>query len=227
MTCGSNTSGNLYQTSLANASVVAADSSGQLIPGTPSGGVTGPVSSTNNAIATWNGTTGSALLSPPTPLVSSGGVMTNSNQPAFLAFVSSNTGSVTGDGTQVVVPFNATSFDQTSSFNTGSNYYVCPTTGIYQFNVNLNLQGASVGTNTGIFAYLYNGASVVNYISYGNTFSLLAGDGATVVNGSFLIHCTATNQISVQVAVYGNASKNVVIFGANPGGSCISGFLVA
>jgi hypothetical protein len=51
--CGSNTSGNLYQTTLANSTSIAADSTGQLIPGTP---VAGFFSSVNVQTFTTSGT---------------------------------------------------------------------------------------------------------------------------------------------------------------------------
>lgn len=191
------------------------------------GGITGPVSSTNTGIATWNGTGGAALNSPPTPLVSSGGVMTNSNQPAFYAYVNGAQINVTGDGTQVLVSYNAVLFDHGSNFNTGGSFFLCPVTGIYQFNVNILLYASVLGTNTAIQTILFNGATNVSQINYGNSFATgLLGAGATSSTGSVTIACTAGDQISVQTLVLGNASKNIDILGS-PQFSSFSGFLVA
>src|SRR5277367_2366960 len=98
MTLGSNSSGHLFDTTFnadgvlysAAAGVITSTtvvSAGQVITSNgaavaptfqtaSTGTVTGPISSTANGVATWNGIGGTALLSPPSPLVSAGGVMT-------------------------------------------------------------------------------------------------------------------------------------------------------
>jgi hypothetical protein len=189
------------------------------------GGVTGPGSSTDMGIATWNGTGGTALNSPPSPLVSSAGIMTNSNQPAFLAYLANNTASVTGDGTVLLVPFDTVSFDQGSNFNTGSNYYVCPVAGLYQYNINIFLAQSAPGTNTYFdIVLLVNGSTP--FILYNQNTYPTTGTFFLDANASILIQNAANDQITIQVDVAGNASKNIVIGGGGARYTTLSGYLV-
>lgn len=192
----------------------------------PASGVSGPGSSTNNGIATWNGAGGTALFSPPTPLVSSGGIMTNSNQPAFLALMTGNSGVNTGDGTSVIVPFNTTTFDHGSNFNTGSNEYVCPVTGLYQYNMNIFFALTGAGTNTYYsMLVLVNGGSA-HQIILDNVFNQInLTSGFQWANGSILLNNAASDTVQIQVNVQGNATKNCLI-GGGASGSNFSGFLV-
>ena len=189
-----------------------------------SGGVTGPGSSTANGIATWSGTGGSALLSPSSPTVTSGGIMSNTNQPAFQAYLSATTGAVTGDSTQVTVGFNTTSFDQGSNFNTGSNYYKCPVAGLYFYSVNLLMFQTGAGTNTDVYLYIQVNGSTTYTLNYGSSYNTTTG--YTPVTGSVLISNSANDEITVVTTVAGNASKNVGFLGASYD-STFSGFKVA
>jgi hypothetical protein len=225
MTIGTNSSGHFFDTTLANATSLSADVNGVIQAGSGGGGVTGPMSSTNTGIATWNGTGGTALNSPPTPLVSSAGIMTNSNQPAFLAYLSTNTGSVTGDGTVLLVPFDTVSFDQGSNFNTGSNYYVCPVAGLYQYNINIFLAQSAPGTNTYFdIVLLVNGST--SYILYNQNLYPTSGTFFLDANASILIQNAANDQVAVRIDVAGNATKNIVVGGGGAQYTTFSGYLV-
>jgi hypothetical protein len=86
-----------------------------------SGDVSGPGSSTDNAVARWNGTGGDTLQDS-TVIVSDDGEMTNASQPAFLAYLGTQDSNVTGNGTTYILgQGNALTavYDQNSDFDVG------------------------------------------------------------------------------------------------------------
>jgi hypothetical protein len=103
------------------------------LPAGGGGGVTGPGSSTNRAISTWNGTAGDELYDNPSAKIDSGGRLTNSAQPSFSAYMTANLDNATGDGTGVQIPFNATSYDNGGDYNTSSYQFQAPVDGVYLF----------------------------------------------------------------------------------------------
>lgn len=54
-------------------------------------------------------------------------------QPAFMAFKSSASTDVTGDGTEFVIVCDTEVFDQASNYNNASGVFAAPITGVYQF----------------------------------------------------------------------------------------------
>lgn len=166
---------------------------------------------------------GSAVIvNPSTGQFGVNGTSTNSGQPAFLAYLTGNSANITGDGTVAKAPFNAVSFDQTTSFNTGSGYFVCPVAGLYQYNMNIFLAQSSPGTGTYYDLFLYVNGSLTYSLIQGNLFN--STYGFTWANASILIKNAANDQISVYVAVAGNATKNIVI-GGGVGAATFSGYL--
>ena len=164
-------------------------------PGGGGGGVTGPGSSTNNAVSTWNGTGGSALNSPPSPLVSSSGIMTNPNQPAFGVYLSANQTGVTGVFT---IPFNTTSFDNGSNFNTSTNTFTAPVTGIYHFDLTYYMNTISAVTEA-IF-YITGNVAAYNIFDFNPTATQDSG-GTLIVNGGTTIPMTAGDTLIAPVFV--------------------------
>lgn len=119
-------------------SLLAAGTTGQVLTATTgaapswaaaSGDVSGPGSSTDRAIATWNGTGGTDLYDNSTITISSAGEMVNTAQPAFLATATAQS-NVTGDGTAYTVTFTSEIFDQNSDFD-GTSTFTAPVTGRY------------------------------------------------------------------------------------------------
>lgn len=112
------------------------------------GNVSGPGSSTDNALARWNGVSGS-VLQDSTVLVTDVGEMTNASQPAFLAFLGSNDNNATGNGT--VYTLGGTTalteiFDQGSDFVT-TGTFTAPVTGRYFFSLQIRASSATAATS--------------------------------------------------------------------------------
>lgn len=105
----------------------------------PSGGVSGPGSSTDNALARWDGTGGDTLQDS-TVIVTDAGEMTNASQPAFLAYLASSDVNETGNGTAFILGDTDVGtaltevFDQGGDFTPGSSSgatFTAPVTGRY------------------------------------------------------------------------------------------------
>jgi hypothetical protein len=143
-------------------SVLAAGTTGQVLTATTgsppswataaSGDVTGPGSSTDNALARWDGTGGTAIQNS-TVIVTDAGEMTNASQVAFLAYPSASITNVTGDGTSYTVAFNAEIFDQNSDYNTGTATFTASVTGKYYLHSGI-LFNDLTSSHTGSFVSL-------------------------------------------------------------------------
>lgn len=188
------------------------------------GGVTGPVSSTDRAIATWNGTGGTALFNNSTTKIDSSGRMTNSAQPAFLANNTNNLTNVTGDNTLITMTYDTIVFDQGG--NVSSSTFVAPINGIYHFDASASFYNLSAVTNAA-------GCSVSFYVN-GSEYRRFTQINAGLVNdttdsntytafGSTLIKLNASDVVSIQGRVFGS-SKTVGLEGGQA--TSFSGHLV-
>jgi len=65
--------------------------------------------------------------------ISSSSVMTNTSQPAFMAFMTNTVANVTGDATQYDVVFDTVSFDNGSNYNVSTGVFTAPVVGKYLF----------------------------------------------------------------------------------------------
>ena len=189
---------------------------------TPSGGITGPGSSTDRAISTWNGTAGSALFNNSTTNIDSTGRFTNSAQPCFCAILSTTQSNVTGDGTAYTIIFDTERFDRGSNYDNTTGIFTAPVTGIYHFSAYALYQNMNSATQadfrieTTAKTYLFGNyaAPTLNAgqnwpIGFSLTVDMSAGDTAKII------------------AYVGNWTKTVNVFGdtATPR-TGFSGFLV-
>lgn len=185
------------------------------------GGVTGPVSSTDNALARWNGTGGDTLQDS-TVVISDNGEMTNSSQPAFLGTEAGNS-NITGDGTSFTVGATGTGyteiFDQNADFNTNGTF-TTPLTGRYCFQACIQLDKI---TNSHTYGYFNLLTSNRNYTQkQENPWNSQTGTQLTW-NMGILADMDAGDTAKLEVVV-SNGSKVVdVIANSN---SEFSGFLV-
>lgn len=186
------------------------------------GGVTGPGSSTDRAIATWNGTGGTALFNNSTVIIDSTGRLTNTAQPAFSAYVSSTINNVTGDGTIYTIVFDTSLFDQGSNFNTGTGIFTAPVAGKYMFCANVTLSDIGAAHTDGVMLFVSNTHQYAT--CYGTTFaqsaSGLLGYTATIITSMAV---NDTMQVEVQVA---GGTKTVDVFGSSNIYSGFSGYLL-
>lgn len=218
---GTNFSGNLYQTSLTADGVVYADVNGVLTstsagtaaqvltsngPGVAptfqagggGGGVTGPGSSTDRAIATWNGTGGTALFNNSTAKIDSTGRMTNSAQPCFQATLTNQIGPL-ANGNHIVI-YDTCALNQGSMYNTGTGVATVPIAGKYLLNLSIiylaygdvytggagtiNVNGTPVGTWYNSVSTQTAGAGNWSPASFNMILNLSASDQVTVVAGA-------------------------------------------
>jgi hypothetical protein len=84
----------------------------------------------SNGIVTYNGT---SLVNYAGPQLSSGGVMTNTSQPCFSAYINSVKTNVTGDGTNYIMIFDTVSFDNGSNYSNSTGAFTAPVAGKYLF----------------------------------------------------------------------------------------------
>lgn len=141
------------------------------------GDVAGPGSSTDKALARWNGVGGDTLQDS-TVIVTDNGEMTNASQPAFLAYLGSTDSNATGDGTVYTlggVTALTEAFDQNGDFNTNGTFEA-PVTGRYFLRSQYFVTGVTTltGRNTSI---------ITSNRTY-STFALQSGTSANVVNAS-------------------------------------------
>lgn len=187
-----------------------------------SGNVSGPGSSTDRAIATWNGTGGTALFDNSTVKISSAGMMTNTTQPSFYVYSSTSPANVTGNGATYKVPLNTAVFDNDTNFDTTNNQFVAPVTGRYQFNLTFSIIGVGVAHTTIICQLVTTLNSYI--LVYGNPFLMSASNTIFTQTGSCIVPMTATNTAFLQINVF-NGALTVGLNGGL-GNTAMSGFLV-
>lgn len=182
-------------------------------------GITGPGSSTDRALATWNGTGGTALFNNSTTKIDSTGRFTNSAQPVFSVYVPSGLSNVTGDGTTYTIPFSTALVNQGTYFNTSTGVFTAPVTGVYYFCASVQFNNVVAQSN----AQLIILASGVTYVSNLINPSVIAVSAQM----GLMAHCVApmsANDTSVCQVIMAGSTKSVNIStGAN---SVFGGYLI-
>ncbi len=198
----------------------------QIIFNASSGGVTGPATSTNNAIATWNGTGGSALFSPPSPLVSSAGVMTNPNQPLFQGYLSASETNISGDSTTFIVGSNnpITITKNQGSYFTTSGIFTAPVTGTYFFNFEILTSGSAAAGVTTWQPIIVTSAGGYN-LAYQSGIANVAAGGYLGGGGCIIAPMTAGDTCHFSVIGSGG-TKTMGILGGNLGLTFMGGYLI-
>lgn len=189
-----------------------------------SGNVGGPGSSTDRAIATWNGTGGTALFNNSTVKIDSTGRQTNTTQPAFLVNLASNLSNKTGDGTVYTMVFDHTVFDQNSNITLSGTTFTAPVTGRYALQVGLFVSGmTSSDTDLRITLITTGSAGNVFFVrinpSSVNTAGFFSGGGSIIVP----LSATQTAQVTLTVS---GSTKTVGLLGGTDSECFFSGYLV-
>lgn len=190
-----------------------------------SGSVTGPGSSTDRAIATWNGTGGAALFNNSTVKIDSSGRMTNTTQPAFHAYLSANTSNdKTGDGTTYTVIFDSTTSNVGTIYNTATGVFTVPVTGKYLLYSQVTLQNLTIAASTCVFQIAPSaGLNCNNLINPG---IVANANGNCSMWNSGLFNLSASDTVTVTVRVL-NTTKTIGVTGDGSSGySTFGGYLV-
>ena len=142
------------------------------------------------------------------------------NVPGFFAYASVDINNLTGDSTTAFlvcdfVPVSNTS--DGSSYNPVTGYFLCMTTGLYLFTVNLAMSGLVVD-NTTMHVYLDQGGAqqLANFV-YQNPYTAAASSGLLFQSYAITYRAIRGFQYNVRVKISGNASNNVNLLGANGG----------
>ncbi len=164
-----------------------------------------PGTSTDRAIATWNGTTGAALYNNATAKIDSTGRITNTTQPCFVSIFGTQVNNVTGDGTLYTVIPNAAQVNQGTSYNVSTGVFTAPKTGTYIFNFNLTITGVGAA-HTAMITQFRNITTSKNYRINQYNPSVIRELSVGVVNlsGSTIIPMTASDTLDFTIQVSGS-----------------------
>ena len=142
----------------------------------------------------------------PLPLPVNAGGTAHTTNPSFFAYKSGVTNDVTGDGTAYTVIFDSTTFNTTSSYNTGTGIFTVPTTGNYFFQSNVIFSGI-LNTHTGAQLVFTLNTGAQYFLQYSNPFN---GSNATQLAyaGASVISLTAGQTVKVVLTV--NSGTRVI-----------------
>lgn len=183
------------------------------------GNVSGPGSSTDQAIATWNGTGGTALFNNSTTKIDSTGRQTNSVQPCFLAYKSSASNNVTGDGTVYTIICDTVVFDQNSNYNNSTGVFTAPIAGRYSFTSGVLVLGGTV---------ISSSSSYFKFVTTGRTFLTYPASGVTQYSTSLTVvaNMAANDTCTVQISLTDTGGKVDDVYGDANANTYFSGYLI-
>lgn len=170
------------------------------------GGTDATSFSTNNGTVKYDGT---RLVTSTTALIDSLNRTTNTSQPCFLVYLTTNVSNVTGDGTPYNLLFDTPLFDQNSNItlnSSGKTIFTAPVTGNYLFNVvtNFTISVSTVIPYMSTMITLSSGAVYRFTESWYPTGSTLAGQ-----TGSIIIPMTAAQTAYLTVVVSGQSMTSL------------------
>jgi len=146
----------------------------------------------------------------------------SSTMPAFLAYNSATDNNVTGAGTTVTVQFDTEVFDQGGNYNNSTNTFTAPVTGIYKFDVAVQVTDLTAAMTT----------HQLNLITTARTYSwtqnvVPIATGAVNPVISALAKMTAGDTASVTLRIAAGAGDTADIVGGSAATTYFSGYQVA
>jgi len=147
-------------------------------------------------------------------------VMTNTAQPAFLAYANANISNVTGDGTYYIVVFNTKVYDQATNF--GTTTFTAPSTGKYLLTALVTINGVTSSNTAGTLQIVTTARTYEYELSPAKTFDSNAEVPYTI---TCIADMTAGDTATVPLTIYGG-TKIVGVVGSATLQSYFSGYLV-
>jgi len=155
------------------------------------------------------------------------GAVYEPRNPAFLTRLSTTTGSVTGDGTAVTVPFDNVVFERHLdgySPHINGAVFTAPVSGIYEFFATVNIGPIAVGHTT---AYINFNTNTTDYQgTLINPAAVKSAAGYTSIQANVIIPMTAGAVVSVELVVSGAALSVAISGGTTPVYTYFSGRMV-
>lgn len=195
------------------------------------GDVTGPVSSTDNALARWDGTSGDTLQDS-TVIVSDAGEMINASQPAFLAYLGTTDVNETGDGTTYILGDTDVGtaltevFDQNSDFITGSSSgatFTAPVAGRYAFTCSFYVIQLSSSMTSGVQTISTSNRDYLGWT--GNPANHRSGNNDATFQATVFADMDAMDTCTTNIVIY-NGALAADIASITPLATYFSGYLV-
>ena len=166
------------------------------------GGTDSASFTTVNGVVSYNGT--SLVASPEITIASN--IITNPAQPAFSAYKSAISASVTGNGAVVTVVYDTVMYDRESSYNNSTGYFTAPENGYYSFNASAFCSNPSSCTYAQIFI-------VTPSYTFTSRVQQPSGNQTKYVSRVVFVQLTTGQQVYVQFAVYGQSGNTANIYG--------------
>jgi hypothetical protein len=177
------------------------------------GNVSATANLTDNAVVRGDG--GVKGVQTSSLYVSDAGEMTNTLQPAFLAYNSVQRDNQTGNGAGIdYVQFDTEVFDQGADYDNATYIFTAPTTGRYRMMVEVNLLAVTAAMNN-VYS-TFNTSNHQHQITKINVGAVRNSNNEYVVANSALIDMDAADQAFVYINVFGGAG-NTVGFAASGG----------
>lgn len=164
------------------------------------GDVVGPASSTDMAIARYDGTSGK-LLDETAALLDDNGIPILPNMPYLVAARLSAAANATGDGTVYTIVWDSVVTDRGSNYNNATGEYTVPYSGLYSGTDIITLSGLT-SSHTNCIVTQVNSSSLNTVLAQFNPFAQSASGTLTFTLGGFT-EWSASSVITTTVEVSG------------------------